>query len=370
MILSMPYAATAVRSLHLEMTERCNAACPMCARNRSGGPDNPLLEDAELSLEDVERALPGGFVRRLSSVMLCGNFGDPAVARDTLAVLRLLRAHKPDLAIRFFTNGSVREPAWWAELGALLRGPRDICRFGIDGLEDSHAIHRRRTSFAKIIANAQALIEAGGRAGWDFLVFRHNEHEVEKARARAKALGFVQFLPKLSYRFPPGGRFAVFSRDGTFERWIEAASDTALRHRDVTVEQAAATAPPLLPALRPRPATPPAPGRIRCKVAAEGSVYLSAQALVFPCCWTAALVRDPSGSGDAQEIGALIEQAGGTAAIDARRVPIDAVIDGPFFRALVERWGPGGPGICAKTCGEKDAYAAQFALGAEPLTAG
>lgn len=368
---TMPYRSLAVRSLHLEMTERCNAACPMCARNRSGGPDNPLLEDAELTLEDVERALPAGFVRRLSSVMLCGNFGDPAVARDTLAVLRLLRAHKPDLAIRFFTNGSVREPGWWAELGSLLRGPRDICRFGIDGLEATHAIHRRRTSFAKIIANAQALIGAGGRAGWDFLVFRHNEHEVEAARAMAKALGFVQFLPKLSYRFPAGGRFAVFGRDGSFERWIEAASDTALRNSFVAVEEDATTAPPpRLPGLRPRPATPPAPGRIRCKVAAEGSVYLSAQALVFPCCWTAALLRDPNGSGDAREMRDLIEAAGGTAAIDARRVPIDAVIDGPFFRTLVERWDPGGPGICAKTCGEKDVYAAQFALGAESLTAG
>jgi MoaA/NifB/PqqE/SkfB family radical SAM enzyme len=366
----MPYPSSAVRSLHLEMTERCNAACPMCARNRSGGPDNPLLEDAELSLEDVAAALPAGFVRQLTSVMLCGNFGDPAVARDTLEVLRLLRAHKPDLAIRFFTNGSVRDPAWWAELGALLRGPRDICRFGIDGLEATHAIHRRRTSFDKVIANARALIDAGGRAGWDFLVFRHNEHEVEAARARAKALGFVQFLPKLSYRFPPGGRFAVFGRDGSFERWIEAASDTALRNSFVAVDEAAKDTPPRLPGLRPRPATPPVPGRIRCKVAAEGSVYLSAQALVFPCCWTASLLRDPNGSADAQEIAALIEEAGGRLAIDARRVPIDAVIDGPFFKALARRWGPGGPGICAKTCGEKDAYRAQFALGAETLVAG
>lgn len=36
---------------------------------------------------------------------------------------------------------------------------------------------------------------------WDFLVFRHNEHQVEAAKALAKQLGFTLFNPKKTGRF-------------------------------------------------------------------------------------------------------------------------------------------------------------------------
>ena len=34
-----------IRAVHLEITEKCQASCPMCDRNVKGGRDNPNLGD-------------------------------------------------------------------------------------------------------------------------------------------------------------------------------------------------------------------------------------------------------------------------------------------------------------------------------------
>ena len=44
-----------IRAVHLEITEKCQARCPMCDRNQNGGADNPNLGLHELKLADVQR---------------------------------------------------------------------------------------------------------------------------------------------------------------------------------------------------------------------------------------------------------------------------------------------------------------------------
>ena len=51
-----------IKTVHLEITEKCNAACPMCARNINGGEDNPWLQNAELSLNDIVTIFPDTFI--------------------------------------------------------------------------------------------------------------------------------------------------------------------------------------------------------------------------------------------------------------------------------------------------------------------
>eukprot|EP00639_Heterosigma_akashiwo_P028654 CAMPEP_0194664604 /NCGR_PEP_ID=MMETSP0295-20121207/1571_1 /TAXON_ID=39354 /ORGANISM="Heterosigma akashiwo, Strain CCMP2393" /LENGTH=709 /DNA_ID=CAMNT_0039546399 /DNA_START=96 /DNA_END=2224 /DNA_ORIENTATION=+ len=52
-----------------------------------------------------------------------------------------------------------------------------------------------------LTAHLRAAVAAGARAEWDFLVFRHNEHQVEAARALAKQLGVKRFQAKATSRF-------------------------------------------------------------------------------------------------------------------------------------------------------------------------
>jgi len=49
--------------------------------------------------------------------------------------------------------------------------------------------------------NTQAFIRAGGKAQWNYIVFEHNEHQVELARQLSIDMGFETFLPRSTGRF-------------------------------------------------------------------------------------------------------------------------------------------------------------------------
>ena len=75
------YSYNEIKTVHLEITEKCNAACPMCARNINGGEENPWLHNAELSLSDIHTIFPDAFIQQLNHMFMCGNYGDPIVAK-------------------------------------------------------------------------------------------------------------------------------------------------------------------------------------------------------------------------------------------------------------------------------------------------
>ena len=89
------YRYDEIKTIHLEITDKCNAACPMCARNINGGEDNPQLPGTELSLDDVKKIFPPQFIAQLDRMYMCGNYGDPVVARDTLEVFKYFRSNNP-----------------------------------------------------------------------------------------------------------------------------------------------------------------------------------------------------------------------------------------------------------------------------------
>ena len=221
------YHSDEVRIVHLELTHRCNAACPMCSRNVHGGALNPDMPLAELSLADIKAILLPEFLGRLKRIYACGNYGDPIVARDCIEVFRYLRDNGPELNLDLHTNGSARRPDWWRELAMIMKQGPHYLRFGIDGLADTNHLYRRGTDWKTIMRAAEAFIEAGGRAEWDFLVFKHNEHQVEEARRLAREMGFKEFFVRKTGRFLGSGdletsdRFDVLDRKGQFVYWLE-----------------------------------------------------------------------------------------------------------------------------------------------------
>ena len=78
------YKLEDIRKIHLEVTQRCQASCPMCDRNQNGGKLNPHIDLSELSLEDCKKIFSLNFIKQLDTLMMCGNLGDPIIANDTL----------------------------------------------------------------------------------------------------------------------------------------------------------------------------------------------------------------------------------------------------------------------------------------------
>jgi hypothetical protein len=62
-------------------------------------------------------------------------------------------------------------------------------------------LYRRNVDYDKVIRNARAFIDRGGRAQWNYIVFKHNEHQVEQAKQLAQEYGFFNILIRKTGRF-------------------------------------------------------------------------------------------------------------------------------------------------------------------------
>ena len=209
--------------MHLELTTRCNAACPMCPRYIShGNMLNPILPMTEITLEQFKTWFSPEFLSQMRRIYACGNYGDPVAAKDTLEIYKYIRSCNDRVGLVIHTNGSARSKSWWEELATVMNGGPDGTRqdyviFSVDGLWDTNHLYRRNTNFDKIYENMKAFTSAGGKARWDYIVFRHNEHQVEEARKIAEELGFTFFNIKKTTRwhsYKDGmGYFDVYDND-------------------------------------------------------------------------------------------------------------------------------------------------------------
>jgi hypothetical protein len=83
------------------------------------------------------------------------------------------------------------------------------------------------------MANVQAFINAGGRAEWDYLIFKHNEHQIDEAKDLSKKLGFYSFVPKKALGVDNGTsliRMSAMNREGKLDYWIDAPVDPKNRN--------------------------------------------------------------------------------------------------------------------------------------------
>ena len=194
-----------VTQVHWEPTDKCNSGCAMCPRYYSQGFELSTLENVEWTLESFKKAWTVDFIKDLNKVLACGNFGDPCACKEFVDMYEYMREINPNIELACNTNGSLRTQDWWARLGKVITQRPDrtggYCTFSIDGLEDTNHLYRRGTVWKNIMRNAEAFIAAGGEAHWDFIVFEHNEHQVDEARELAIKMGFKNFNVKRTTRW-------------------------------------------------------------------------------------------------------------------------------------------------------------------------
>jgi len=344
-------------TIHLEITEKCNASCLQCGRNKNGGEVNQYLDNRELTLKDIQNVLDPERIKKLKKVYMCGNFGDPIAAKDTLKVFEYLRTNNPDMNLSMNTNGSLHNPTWWRKLVHL----RVTVRFSIDGLKDTNHIYRQNTDFDKIIENAKAFIQDGGYAIWDYLVFGHNEHQVEEARELSEKLGFKQFVAKKTGRFFSNSKTkgkeshtGLNKKSGEKIKIEKPKNDKyknkALEKEELLVEQYGSLDNYLEQT------------DIACKVY-EREIYISAEGLVLPCCWLADQLYKWYWPEKHAPIWKLIKDKRD---INIKFHNLDEILNGETFNKIQESWHArsfkdGRLKVCALKCGKEfDPYSAQF----------
>jgi sulfatase maturation enzyme AslB (radical SAM superfamily) len=188
--------ASDVKWIHVEASSRCNASCPGCSRNNNGyGTKTALVE------KDLDIDLYTNFIKQfpsLEGIQFCGNLGDPIAHHD---FLKLVEVSKPLCKkIQIHSNAGLKSPAWWTKLATLLSDIEHDVWFGIDGIGAVHQQYRQGTDFDRVVANATAFINAGGYATWQFIPFKHNEHQIRDCMRLSQQLKFKKFKVIRSFR--------------------------------------------------------------------------------------------------------------------------------------------------------------------------
>lgn len=358
------YSYNEIRIVHLEITDKCNASCPMCARNKNGGSINQHLPLTELSLNDIKKIFPIAFIKQLERMFMCGNYGDPIIAKDTLKIFKHFRSINPNMMLSMNTNGSARNDQWWKELGGIIGKNGDV-KFGIDGLADTHSIYRKDTDFNKILRNAKTFIKGGGNAIWEFIVFGHNEHQIAVAETLSKVHNFSKFTVKKTGRFFSNVKMQkknfreVYGKNDELLYKIYPPKDPILQNKSLQEDQQLIDKYGSMEAYLNETS-------ITCKVAKEKSVFVSADGYIFPCCWTANQMYVWYMPYQDTEIWKIIKEIGGIDTINAKNYTIKEIVEGSFFEKIEKSWTLnsikcGKLKTCAKTCGQnfdqfKDQY--------------
>ena len=160
------------------------------------------------------------------------------MAKDLYEILEYIANTNPDCCIRLHTNGGMRKPDFWSKLGKLFSTRKKQywewrVIFSIDGLEDTNHLYRRNVVWQNLMENVKAFIDAGGMAEWDYLIFKHNEHQIDEAKQLSKKLGFKTFIPKKALGVDNGrqlARMPAVNRDGKLDYWIDAPENPSNRN--------------------------------------------------------------------------------------------------------------------------------------------
>ena len=360
----MKFDIDTIDEYQLEITTYCNAACPQCPRNLNGYGINPYMPLTHLSRSAIDLAFTDELCNRIRQIFFCGSYGDPIMHPNFLDILRDFRRKNPTIWLYMHTNGGVHDAEYWAEIAKIMNGYGQI-DFGIDGVGDTLQLYRKNVKYTTVIENAQAFINAGGRAQWNFIVFEHNEKEIATAEKISKDLGFNNILFRRTGRFWHHGEereldsWPIKNKSGVTEYDLRPPKLIQYRnpstHRIKEIKQQHGSFKNYLKQ------TP-----IHCDSLMGKKVAVNAEGLVLPCNFFNHNLYDARfkdrgqlpGSNDVSFVNGKNQVAEFVDryrhSIDINNNSLEEVFQSEFWTELVNGWGNDNRIMeCAMTCGEK-----------------
>lgn len=382
---NLKYIKFDIGVLHLELTSRCNALCPMCGRTTGMDEDGGILRKRDdLDLTDTDPRLLEKMLEEMkpflpNHVFINGNYGDPIMYPHLLEVIKMYKdAGVPQVTLS--TNGSAQTAEWWTELASIMSKPDKVI-FAIDGLEDTNHLYRVNTKWSTIMRNAQAFIDNGGLARWDFIGFEHNEHQIEEARQLAEDMGFVKFRYKKSNRYV----IPTHYEGETEEKIVKKKELTFVAKQHVnkakkaskTDEEKKKALETILAAPKKTEANTTAKvdevikkhktfdnyvktTDIECQTARDKSIFVDYQGKVWPCCWQGhyySKIGHDMATPRRIEDNKIMWERYGEDFNDLSKHSIFDILKTPYFaNDLVASWETNSDNrlwICGKTCGKE-----------------
>ncbi len=180
--------------LSLEPTDNCQLLCPFCATRCGSG------EKHMLPYEDYEKLM-----REIGPWLVRAELykgGEPFLHPRITDMIRLAKSYGAEVDISSNLNALPPEGAQ-----GLVESGLDVLVASIDGAtQESYAKYRINGDLSRVLENAAAIAREKRRLGratpeliWQFIVFKHNQHELDSAVELARKTGFDQIMFRPAY---------------------------------------------------------------------------------------------------------------------------------------------------------------------------
>jgi len=195
--------------IQIELTNYCNAACPQCERHHlkqisdipiadryEGHADFDLgLNNTSIPLKQIQETFIKGRWKHLDDIHFCGNVDEPVINPEIIEIIKYMDTLAPNIKMWIATNGGTRSKNFWKKLGNLSHrmGGRLTVVWGIDGLEDTNHLYRVNVDWNRLQENWRAYISGGGKAKWQFIVFKWNQHQLDEVKRYSESEKFKGF---------------------------------------------------------------------------------------------------------------------------------------------------------------------------------
>ena len=217
-----------VAHIHMELSSRCNAACPGCSRFVMNSPVvRAEVPQVDVTIEQFKSWFDLSFIKQVKKWQFCGSYGDPLACKDFYEILEYICKNSM-ASVQINTNGGLGNKELYKKIGALFHAHTSYqfhryITFSVDGLEDTNHIYRRNVLWDKLWENMMAYVDTGAIAHWDYLEFKHNSHQVSEAKAIADNYGIIFHLKKPF--MTPKAAMPVYTKDFELDYTIEDAVD-------------------------------------------------------------------------------------------------------------------------------------------------
>ena len=207
--------------LNVDISYRCILGCSACMRNILEDPKkknsdslqyfkNKLNQSDDISVLDLQKL--ADFFPKIS---FCGGLSDPVFHSQFIDLLKTTN----DLPNQFRVHTAAHQKnlEWYKDAFSANKKVEWI--FGIDGLEDTSPMYRKRQN-TKLMLQAMKLCSSMGlKTEWQFIVFDHNNHQINKAKEICKE-NFINLRLHYSRRNLSGKFVLPRSVNERYKFWI------------------------------------------------------------------------------------------------------------------------------------------------------
>ena len=173
------------KKINIETTNKCTLKCQYCFRQINDNFKDMKKVTGDMSLEDFKKVAD-----HFDDISFCGLWSDPVYNPNLDRLLSYAYLKNRDVYIS--TASPHKNMNWYRKL--FLAHPKATWIFGIDGLIDTSPIHRVNQDTEKLFRIMFEAKKFGVNTQWQYLVFSHNEHQIEQAKKIAKKMGIEIFF--------------------------------------------------------------------------------------------------------------------------------------------------------------------------------